>query len=525
MDNRKHIDRLFQEKFKDFEVTPDSKVWKNIQHEIAPEKRQKKRIMPIWFKYGSIAALLLLFFAIGINAYKTNTSNDNDADIVDIKPQTKNETPILSNINIDNTIEKTNNESKKITKEDNEIELSKTISTHIVNHNKSKSNIYKNNSSFPINNNKGSTVVATNSIVKKSIPTITHNSKNETNLIAEQKNNPNTPKDNSALIARMLKSGVAIISNSNVQKTSNEEEEINNAIDALKDDAFSTVLTEEGLKGVEKDSTTNTIEIAVSEAEKKYKKRKNNKEEIALNKWTINANIAPVYYNSIGKGSHIDEQFIDNKKTGTIKSSYGINVGYAINKKLKVRSGINSLNLGYNTENVVIYESITSPTPVTNTLNNLEMSTLKTNGIEIAVISGETININQIVESFVNEDFKTAHLKQEISYTEIPIELEYAIINKRIGVNVIGGMSTFILSDNEVSTELKGVTTTVGKVNNINPVSFSTNIGIGMNYGFSKSLQINLEPTFKYQLNAFNDTSGNFNPYLLGVYTGLRYKF
>ena len=38
-------------------------------------------------------------------------------------------------------------------------------------------------------------------------------------------------------------------------------------------------------------------------------------------------------------------------------------------------------------------------------------------------------------------------------------------------------------------------------------------------------LKFNLEPTFKYQLNAYDNTSGNFNPYIIGVYTGFSYKF
>ena len=38
-------------------------------------------------------------------------------------------------------------------------------------------------------------------------------------------------------------------------------------------------------------------------------------------------------------------------------------------------------------------------------------------------------------------------------------------------------------------------------------------------------LNLNLEPVFKYQLNTFTNTSGDFRPYFVGFYTGLSFKF
>ena len=67
--------------------------------------------------------------------------------------------------------------------------------------------------------------------------------------------------------------------------------------------------------------------------------------------------------------------------------------------------------------------------------------------------------------------------------------------------------------------------THIGEANNINQISYSTNIGLGFNYNISKSFNFNFEPTFKYQLNAFSNDSGNFKPYIIGVYTGFSFKF
>ena len=61
MKDKKNIERIFQETFKDFEETPREQVWENIQSRLENKKRDRK-IIPIWFWYAGVAALLLLFF-------------------------------------------------------------------------------------------------------------------------------------------------------------------------------------------------------------------------------------------------------------------------------------------------------------------------------------------------------------------------------------------------------------------------------------------------------------------------------
>ena len=94
-----------------------------------------------------------------------------------------------------------------------------------------------------------------------------------------------------------------------------------------------------------------------------------------------------------------------------------------------------------------------------------------------------------------------------------------------MGLRLIGGFSTFFLNENEVYSNFDGNNTYIGKATNINNTSYSANLGLGVDFKLSKTLNLNLEPTFKYQINTFNNTTGNFNPFIVGVYTGIRYKF
>jgi len=59
MNDKKHIDRLFQEKLKDFEATPSHAVWENISAELQAEEKDRK-VIPLWLKLSAIAAVLLL---------------------------------------------------------------------------------------------------------------------------------------------------------------------------------------------------------------------------------------------------------------------------------------------------------------------------------------------------------------------------------------------------------------------------------------------------------------------------------
>jgi hypothetical protein len=114
---------------------------------------------------------------------------------------------------------------------------------------------------------------------------------------------------------------------------------------------------------------------------------------------------------------------------------------------------------------------------------------------------------------------------QQLGYVEVPMELNYALLDKKFGINLIGGVSSLFLVDNAVSLESNQLITEMGEANNANDVNFSTNIGIGFNYEISQKLQLNVEPIFKYQLNTFSETAGNFRPYAIGVYSGLSFRF
>mgnify|MGYP000719417460 CR=1 FL=1 len=60
--DKKNIDKLFQEKFIDFEEIPDEKVWDAISASL--HKKKSRKLIPFWWKLGGVAALLAIIFTI-----------------------------------------------------------------------------------------------------------------------------------------------------------------------------------------------------------------------------------------------------------------------------------------------------------------------------------------------------------------------------------------------------------------------------------------------------------------------------
>lgn len=260
----------------------------------------------------------------------------------------------------------------------------------------------------------------------------------------------------------------------------------------------------------------------VKSQDKKLKKRVfkergvlDKKEELPYGKWRLSPVFALIYYGSLGEGSSIDSRFKSNAKKGDVTISYGVRGEYFADNKFSFRVGVNKLKLGYSTEDVLVNSSVEGAVSA-----NLAHVNLSSYAMSLNIVNEQGAaslgNSSSLVRSVLN---------QNIGYLEVPIGVSYRVLEKKIGINIIAGISTFFLNKNELYADVDGQKIFIGKANNLNKMSYSANIGFGLDYKIAKKLTFNFEPMFKYQLNTFSDNSGNFKPYVLGVYSGFSYKF
>ena len=565
MKDQKNIERLFQEKFKDFEATPPKGSWNNIASRLN-EKKKKRRVIPVWFQLSGIAASIFIIgtliwnFQSTENASPTFKSNetvvgiDNGTNANEIS----NESSTIENKDVLNNIENNSNSAQEKqtnaprndnSKFDSKLIQSKSSNTSVVsNGNKNvRSNTQNNNDDYPENNivsgtkkkikkfNKVNPKEANGAIVTNSKTNKSKKSKStkgnkrfNTDLILDSQNNVtdklviNKNPSNSSLNEDINTDKINTLFN----KTETNNNYVNNTNDVKSNttiDTTKSVVVASTENIITKDSTLvakinpeiNPLEELL--AEKEAGKNEDEKEKEKRSRWAVSSNASPVYFNSIAEGSSLDSRFNANEKDYNNTLSYGVGVNYAINNKLTFKTGVNNLSLDYNTSDISFYQAATTK-PIENVTTNARgkminiESKLEDNGTFISV-SGNPLT-----------KFDGA-INQQISYVEVPLELGYKLLDRKFGIEVIGGFSTLFLNDNSVSIVSNGQEMNIGEANNLNNIHFSSNVGLGFKYSFWNSFNANFQPMFKYQINTFSENSGNFKPYFIGLYTGVSFSF
>tara|TARA_R110000850_G_scaffold271031_2_gene404872 strand:- start:267352 stop:268857 length:1506 start_codon:yes stop_codon:yes gene_type:complete len=501
MKTRKQVDRLFREQLKNLEVNPPKEAWENIAAALKKEK-ENRRVVPLWYKLAGVAAALLLFVTVG-SIFFSNPDH-NKITIEDDIPQKHDNNTTPDTKQKTNILQEDTTHNTEITSTDSDIKI---ITNDALKDKKGDVNTHRSASSKPtVENQKASKRV-----------------ENTVTAIASKSGDKNTEEEIPAGINKKSVSDTEVA----VSGSSGKEKEKNNNLDIIPD-------SEEGISEANEEvAVAETNEEAKEENKKSLLEYIAQKEETEIaqiktpeNRWEVSPNFAPVYYNTLGDGSSIDPEFSSNPKSGDVNYSYGVQVSYAINNKLSVRTGLNKVDLSYVTNDIEFAPALPS--------DGLQSVTYKNSNYIVAVGKRGTLkppasNLPTMTEDGVpivpRSGITPGSMTQQLDYFEIPVELKYALLESRIGVNLIGGMSTLLLNNNEVSIASDGFSSTIGSANNLNNFSFSTNIGFGLDYKLSKRFIFNLEPMFKYQINPYSDSSIDFKPYYLGVYSGFSYRF
>lgn len=509
--SKKKLDELFQDSFKDFKEVPDDRVWASIEASL--DKKKKKSILPLWWSLGGIAAALLIGLVV-FNPFNKETKTEHI--ITDVEQRNsdtlENSTEAYKALDLDNedaiklatedarnTNQKQNTGTENVWTEENEVvaQTPKTIKD------KKYQAIKKNN----INPNVD---VA------------------ETKQAFDQSYERNKTAKNPSIDEKLIQA-----SKETAVTTNNIDSKLNKDTQNIASDSNMLEQIESENKGFQvamNQPKQKTDSISLDNRKSIFDEIDDQKEQViaktSTKKWSAGPSVAPVYFNAMGEGSSVHSIFVPNSKSGNINMSYGLSVGYEISPKLRVRSGIHKVDYGYDTNDISFSSS---PIATTNgQIDNINYRITSRNLVVSSKPGGsarEQAPSNSLDFSSSQNVERDGVMTQQMGYLEIPLELNYALIDKKFGLNLIGGMSSLFLVDNSVALTSGNLTTEMGDANNLNDLNFSANFGLGFNYKFSQNLHLNVEPVFKYQLNTFSETDGTFNPYALGVYSGLSFRF
>lgn len=483
MKDKKDIDKIFQEGFENLDLSPSPQVWENIQAEL--KKESDRKVIPLWMRLGGVAALIAVLLSVGNWVFDPLNSDQ----------------PAITQENveqIDQEIEGTIDESQKIDE------------TQIV----AVSASEKENADRDKTRKTDDTKKAARTIADENTQVAKSSSDKKDTQTSPDREDKNIPIANEGIAKEISKEG----RKASVEKEDTHQQQFNRNEKAIANEHTKEVRVEDDVADKIDERPSIMDAIAAQESIASADEKSKTKPE---NRWSVTPNLAPVYYNSFGSGSSIDPDLDFNPQKGDVNMSYGVNLSYAFNDRLSVRTGLNNVDLSYSTSDIVIATG-----PVSRGLEGVDYGG---KNVVVTAVSRKSLTQGTPNGEFDGLNLKSsagnARLIQSINYYEVPVELQYALIDKRIGVNLIGGVSTLFLGENEISVRSDNFSDVLGSANNLSNVSFSTNVGVGLNYKLSKRFLFNIEPTFKYQLNPYSDSSVGFKPYYLGVYSGLSFKF
>ncbi len=486
MKDYKNIDRLFQEKFRDFEQNPSSQIWGNISDSLSNKPKKDRRVLWLWF--SGVAAGLALLLTINNPFTTTDIPNYNTTDTDNARIK-KNNSP---EIEITNTTKEISPNNK------NQIEINNIP--------QNKTNLFNTKTQKEITNNtpsKGLNIT----------PSKTYNtSKNKqfrisntfvtSNKLSDQKNNTINDKSTKDLPQnKIAQNNSTKKEQSNIPKFESSEKNINQLDEIIADNK---VVSHE---------MPNSISLeSLNEDTKQTSETEN-----TSNKWIISTVTAPILFGAFDKNiSSIDSQFNNNTKKGQFSVAYGVQLAYQVNNRFSIQSGLHQVDYGYKT-----YDVFVSPDRFASVYSNISYND-----------DADLIDINPIPSSESGQENQETgrkdskgSLTQIFGYFEIPLEAKYKLKKGNFGINILGGFSTLILNKNEIFIETEEFTNIIGEASNLNSLNLTGNLGLELDYKIYQNIHFNITPMFKVHANTFKKDTGGFNPYAVGIYSGLNFRF
>ncbi len=255
--------------------------------------------------------------------------------------------------------------------------------------------------------------------------------------------------------------------------------------------------------------------------------------------WSLGAVVSPSY--SVNQTSH-DTEYASNMTRSLSKDELqmggGLTVEYKAGSKWSVQSGVYYSQLGQSSNNSLrgkrelAYDAVGADYDYFNTAVEVDVSGMMMNA-SAGVVEIDNLPNNVLLASSIesisekNEvTMKSADFEQHFEYIEIPLIVRYQLLDADWGVQLLGGLNTGFLVGNDTYMQNSDGRNRVGYTKDMNRVSYSTSIGVGLAYSLSDKIQIRFEPQIKYYLGSLNgNPSVSFKPYSFGIYTGINYRF
>jgi hypothetical protein len=265
--------------------------------------------------------------------------------------------------------------------------------------------------------------------------------------------------------------------------------------------------------------------------------------------WAIGVQASPVYRfeQSSAASNQVSDPLLslgstDGSSNYVTNVTGGIKVEYNTGSRLSVQSGVNygeiaqnpgKVGVSFSGHNWVTESSGTDDTKgfvsnpnVGNSISNNMILKTQMGLANIEMPEGVGLAKVNVTNNYASEVARNYNLEQQAGYLEIPLVVRYKIIDRRMDFLLLGGINTNVLMSNNASLVDNKEIIANGKIEGLNPLTFSSSVGMGVNYAITDRFNFSIEPTMKILLNSLNKQSGyDSRPFAVGVFTGISYQF
>ncbi len=261
--------------------------------------------------------------------------------------------------------------------------------------------------------------------------------------------------------------------------------------------------------------------------ESDYETDKSDKRNV---KWAIGAQFAPVLsYREISTTYSSSQQNLQTNTESSLNQSEnallsyagGFDVNYGMSSHWSIQSGLYLSRIGQVNNDALNFKKEQGEY----LLYSIRTSTGEIN-VAFEKVPENIKKINPPKDTLSGLDLNDIKVIQNIDLFEIPFLVRYKILDKRLSINISGGLSPAYLLKNSTYLQVNNDKYNIGSSSNLNNVIFNSTVGMGIEYFISRKFAIDLEPVFKYSLNPLNnDSEFSYHPYYFSCFTGVRYKF
>lgn len=460
---KKHTDDIFKDKFKDFNIEPAPAIWDNIESSVAASRRKKLILTPI---IGIAASLLIL--AIPTWYFNFNPFSESKEIYTELISQdsTENNATVSEKeiLNNQQKVEQPDSSTRKNVQGDKP-----DPATNI------KKDVFS--SKDDINKIKDESINGNNST---SIATVSDKKDSDynSNLISS--------KDEQIKFVRSRK--VIVVSTEM-------------AFDGKRSLALGTNLDIPSKIKWNRDYNIIRENLAFINKEKKTIRNKMGI-HLDLGQSGSGSGSSYVYHpleNSFHKsdlGPFASREATVAKPSVKLKNDFGISLELPVYKNISIVSGIRYLSF----------------------------SDDKSQGEEMIASLGSIKDMEDIY--IKNIDKLPTEISQSFSNIEIPLQLKYYIINKRLSVYISGGMGLNILVNNKADIILSDKSVVETKTNNLSRTTYSSIVGLGISYNFNDWIYLSIEPKYRHYFKSFSDNKAiEIKPDITNISFGVGFKF